>query len=69
MSYSSQQTVFSERQYLRTTDNKVVRHTDINKLERLHQTLRDGLICLAGEVSPEVRLCASITAAALKQGV
>lgn len=40
--------MFSERQYLRTTYDKVVRHTDINELKRLHQTPRDGLICLAG---------------------
>lgn len=40
--------MLSERQYLRTTDDKVVRHTDINELKRLHQTLRYGLICLAG---------------------
>lgn len=40
--------MFSERQYLRATDNEMVRHTDINELKCLHQTLRYGLICLAG---------------------
>ena len=46
--HPSEQPTFRERQAAVVADDEVIQHADVDQRERIAQTARDELVCLAG---------------------